>query len=97
MEREARREQGRGKTGLASPPHVKLGPMSALGPTGERQEHLDAAVAFAGAGQRTRMFRVLDVLTVKWAMGDLPEARRFLLDTELMFLKKETHNKDVRR
>ena len=36
------REQGRSKTGIASLPHVKLSPMSAPGPTGDRQEHLDA-------------------------------------------------------
>ena len=29
-------------------------------------------IAFAGAGQRRRMFRVLDTLTVKWVTGDLP-------------------------
>ena len=58
------REQGRSKAGLASLLHIKLVPMSAPGPTGERQEHLDAVVAFAGAGQRRRMVRVLDVLTV---------------------------------
>ena len=52
------REQGRSETRLASLPHVKLALMSAPGPTGERQGHLDAVVAFGGAGQR-RMFRVL--------------------------------------
>ena len=35
------------------------------------------------------MFRVLDVVTVKWATGDLPEECRFLLDTQLIFLKKK--------
>ena len=34
------------------------------------------------------MFTVLDVLAVKWATGDLPEECRFLLDTQLIFLKK---------
>ena len=47
--------------------------MSAPRPTGERQEHLDAIVSFAGAGQRRRLFRGLDTLTIKWATGDLPE------------------------
>ena len=56
------REQGRSKTGIAPLPHVKLAPMSALGPTGELQEDLDAIVPFAGAGQRRRLFRGLDVL-----------------------------------
>ena len=63
--------------------------MSAPGPTGERQEPLDAIITFAGAGQRRRLFRVLDILTVKWATGDIPEECRFLLDMQLMFLKKE--------
>ena len=40
---------------------------------GERQEQLDAIVSFAGADQRRRLFRVLDILTIKWAIGDLPE------------------------
>ena len=65
-------------------------PISAPGgPTGERQEHLDAIVSFAGAGHRRRLFRELDILTIKWATGDLPEECRFLLNTQLMFLKKE--------
>ena len=63
--------------------------MSAPGPTGERQEHLDAIVSFAGAGQRRRLFRGLDILTIKWATGDLPEECRFLLNTQLTFLKME--------
>ena len=89
LARSVMREQGRSKTGKASLPHVKLSPMGAPGPTGERQEHLDAIVAFAGAGQRRRLFRGLDILTVKWATGDLPEECRFLLNTQLMFLGKE--------
>ena len=83
------REQGRSKTGIASLRHVKLAPVSAPGPTGERQEHLHAIISFAGAGQRRRLFRGLDILTVRWAIGDLPEECRFLLNTQLMFLKKE--------
>ena len=86
---DAMREQGRSKTGIPSLPHVKLAPMSAPGPTGERQEHLDAIVSFAGAGRRRRLFRGLDILTIKWATGDLPEECRFLLNTQRMFLKKE--------
>ena len=78
------REQGRSKTGIASLPHVKMAPMSAPSPTGERQEHLDAIIYFAGAGQRR-----LDIFTMKWAIGDLPEECRFLFNTQLMFLKKK--------
>ena len=55
--RGAMREQGRSKTGIASLPHAKLAPTSVPRPTGERQEHLDAIVSFAGAGQRRRLFR----------------------------------------
>ena len=50
--------------------------MSAPGSTGERQEHLDAIVSFAGAGQRRRLFRRLDILTNK-ATGHFPEDCRF--------------------
>ena len=70
--RSAVREQGRSKTGIASL-HVKLAPMSAPGPSGERQEHLDAIIPFEGAGQRRQLFRILEIPTVKWPTGDLPE------------------------
>ena len=46
----AMREQGRSKTDIASLPHVKLSPMIAPGLTGDRREHPDAIVSFAGAG-----------------------------------------------
>ena len=83
------REQGRSKTCVASLSHVKLAPMNAPCPTGERQEHLDAVMSFAGAGQRRRQFRGFGIILVKWATTDLPEERRFLLNTQVMFLKKE--------
>ena len=89
LARSAIREQGRSKRGIASLPHFKLAPVSAPGPTGERQEHLDAIVSFAGDGHRRRLFRGLDILTIKWATGDLAEECRFLLNTQVMFLKKE--------
>ena len=59
-----------------------VAPTCQIGPTGERQEHL------AGAGQRRRLFRVLDIFTVERATGDLPEECRFLLNTQLIFLKR---------
>ena len=83
------REQGQSKTGIASLFHVKLSPMSAPGPAGERQQHLDAIVSFAGAGQTSRFVPILDILTITWATGDLPEECRFVLNTQLMSLKKE--------
>ena len=93
LARSAMREQGRSNTGIASLLHVKMSPMSALGPTGEWQEHLDAIVSFAGAGLRRRLFQGLDIFTIKWAMGDLPGECRFLLNTQLMFLKKDPTSK----
>ena len=81
--RSAMREQGCNRNGIVSLPHVKLPH------TGERQAHLDAIVSFIGAGQRRRLFWGLDFLTFKWATGNLPEECRFLLNTQLMFLKKE--------
>ena len=83
------RECGRQRTGIASLPHFRLKPLSAPGPTGDRQEHLDAITDFPGAGQRRKVFRALDTLTVRWAIGDLPDCCRWLLDTQLMFLRKE--------
>ena len=53
-----------------------------------RQEHLDAVVSVAGTGQRRRLLRSLDIITIKWAMGDIPEQCHFLLNTQLMFWKK---------
>ena len=38
---------------------------------------------------RRRMFRGLDILTIKWATGDLPEECRVLLNTQLMCLLKK--------
>ena len=87
--RGAMREQGRSRPGVASLPHVKLEPMNAPGSTGERQEHFDVVISFAGAGRRRRLFRGLDILTMKWTIGDLPEECRFLFNTQLMFLEKE--------
>ena len=56
---------------------------------GKRQKQLDAVISFADAGQRKRLFRVLCILTVKWATGDVPEECEFLFNAQLMFLKKE--------
>ena len=39
----------------------------------KRQEYLDAIIAFAGAGQKKRLSRILDILAVKCAAGDVPE------------------------
>ena len=47
---------------------------------------MDAIIAFAGAGQRRRLFRIQDILTVNWAAGYVPEECRFLLNTQRMFL-----------
>ena len=95
--RGAMSKQGRSKTGTASLPHVKLAPKSTPGPTGECQEHLDAVIFLAGARHTMCLFQALDILTLKWATGDLPEVCRFLLNTQLMFLKKEknTNTKNI--
>ena len=84
LARSTMREQGRSETSIASLPHVKLSPMGAPGPTRERQEHPDAIVSFARAGQRRHLSRGLDILTIKWAAGDLPEECRSLISTQLM-------------
>ena len=83
------REQGRSKTGNCFAATRQTAANEYSWPAGERQEHLDAVVSFGGAGQRRRLFWELDILTIKWATGDLPEECRFLLGAQLIFLKKE--------
>ena len=75
------REQGRSRTGVASQRHAKLAPMSA--------PDMDAVISFVFAGQGKRLFRGLDIVTIKWAIGDTPEECQFVFNTQLMFLKKE--------
>ena len=65
------------------------GAHSARGPTGQMQQHSNAVVAFAVPGRGGECLEVLDVLTVKWATGDLPEECRFLVDTQLLFQKEK--------
>ena len=84
----AMKEANRQNNGKVSLPHVRLAAMCATGPSGERQEHIDDIVKFADVSQRRRLFRSIDVLTVRWAIGDLPEQCRCLLDTQAMFLQK---------
>ena len=75
---EREREQGRSKTGIVSMDLLENGKNTWM-----------PLFPFAGAGQRRRLFRGLDILTIKWATGDLPEECRFLLNTQLIYLKKE--------
>ena len=55
----------------------------------ERSKTGIASLLHRRAGQRRRLFRGLDILTIKWARSDLPEECRSLLNAQLMFLKKE--------
>ena len=64
--------------------------MSAPGPTGERQDTSGRpSSSFAGDGQSQRLFRGFDSLTIRRAICDLLEESRFLLNTQLVFFKKE--------
>ena len=69
-------------------PWVRLAPLSAPGPSGDRQEHLDDIMKSAGASQKRRLVRCLDDLTVRWATGNVPDSCRWLLNTQVLFLKK---------
>ena len=84
LARSAMREQGRSRTGIASLPHVNLSLMSAPGPTGELQEHLDTIVSTSmrqigfgtpGGAQTLASFHPL--LFDEWMTGSLrgPTAR----------------------
>ena len=48
------REAGRKPGGTAEIPWTRLAPLSAPGPTGDRQEHLDDCLAGGGVSHRTR-------------------------------------------
>ena len=82
------KEAGRRPGGPPGIPWVRLPPLSAPGPTGERQEHLDDVMNGAGVSQRRRLTRALDDLTVRWAINALPPACRWLLNTQALFLLK---------
>ena len=82
--RQACRTPGRGP----ALPWVHLPPLTAPGPTGDRQEHLDDIMKGAGASQRRRLTRCLDELTVRWATNQLPRACRWVLNTQVLFLVK---------
>ena len=62
--RGAMRGQRRSKTWRSVSSACQIGAHECPRTTGEKQEHLDAVVAFASAGQRMRMFRVLGILHV---------------------------------
>ena len=72
--RRAMRKQGRSKTGIAT---------SAPGPTGKRQEHLDAIIAFAGPRTEKKTHPQSQVSYRRYS-GEC----RFLSHTQLMLLKK---------
>ena len=82
----AMREVNRQRNGVPSLPVVRLAPMCAAGPSGERQEH--DIVKFASASSRRRLFKAIDDLTVRWAIGGLPAECRWRLNTQVMFLQK---------
>ena len=86
----------RNKIGRGELPMLPRLPATAPGPSGERQEHLDDILKSCGPAVEERLMRALDQLTVRWAVGTLPDACRWLLDTQLLFLRKDTdtENKD---
>ena len=73
----AMREANKQREGKAMLPQVRIALMCAAGPSGERQEHLDDIVKFAGVSQRRRLFKAIDDLTIKWAIGSLPDQCRW--------------------
>eukprot|EP00973_Karenia_brevis_P018717 2566677-Karenia_brevis.AAC.1 len=66
----------------------KFPALSAPGPSGERAEHLEACLRCRHFGARRRIYRALDVLTVRTARGVLPRGVRWLLNTQLTYLQK---------
>ena len=75
--------------GLPAIPWARLAALTAPGPSCKRQEHLDDIINGAGRSQRRRLTRALDELTVRWATNRLSHACRWMLNTQVLFLKKE--------
>ena len=80
LARSAVREQGRSKTGLASLPHVKLSPMSALVLLAIGRNIWTPLSPSQELVREDACFEALNILTIKWATGDLPEECGFLLE-----------------
>ena len=67
----------------------KFPPLTAPGPTGERPEHLELALSEAGYRSRKRLLKALDVLTAQWAVGGITDHAAWMLDTQLIWLRKQ--------
>ena len=90
------RQAGKPAGGRPGIPWVRLPPLSAPGPSGERPEHLEDIINSSGASQRRCLMRALDALTIGWATNTLPTTCRWLLNTQVLFLMKggEAASKD---
>ena len=85
--RRTMREQGRGKTGLASLPHVTLAPISAIGPTGEEPGAFGCGSRFPPCHTEEANVQSFRFPRSGVATDDLSEECRFPLGTQPMFLK----------
>lgn len=83
------REAGRTPGSRAQIPWAKLAPLSAPGPSGDRQEYLDDMLNGCGARSRRRLIRARDSLTVCWATNNLLECCAWMHNTQVIFLKKD--------
>ena len=78
------REEGK----IPTIPIPTFAALTAPGPTGERAEHLQQCLRTRHLGARRRLFRALDLLTVRAARGMLPMEARWILNTKLIFMEK---------
>ena len=62
-------------------PKVTFAPDCAPGPSGERYEHFVDCMASKEFGPWKRLQRALDNFTLLWALGRLPAATRWIMDT----------------
>jgi len=85
----AMRQAGRSAGSPPKLPWVRLPPLSAPGPSGERPEHLEDILNSTHTSAKRKLLRALDKLTVRWATGSLPDTCRWLLNTRVMFLRKD--------
>lgn len=84
------REAGRVAGGPPRMPWVRLPPLSAPGPCGERPEHLGEIISFCTHIAKRRLARALDALTLGWATNTLPASCWWLLKTQVLVFTKRS-------
>ena len=64
------------------------------GAFGRQARDLDDILKSYGFAGKREFMRAFDELTVRWAAGTVPDACRWFLNTQLLFLRKDVEGKN---